>query len=288
MLAVKKISKSYGTKVVFSDVSFSLEKGQRAALVGSNGVGKSTLLKILAKLREADGGKVEINQDSSVGYMPQDMGANGSGTILQYLTQTTNLTEDELKHRAEVMMSGFSLDKVGLDRPLADLSSGQKSKIALIGILLTGIDLLLLDEPTNSLDLPALIWLEDFLLKSDVACVIVSHDRRFLDRVTDRVFELDQQTHSLKVSNGSYSEYLERKAKDRSRQKEQYRLQQEEIGRLTEQAREKKASALRGSSWQGSDSDKYLRGFKRDGPQSPVKWPRRLRSESSKWTRLSE
>ena len=264
MLAVKKISKSYGTKVVFSDVSFSLEKGQRAALVGSNGVGKSTLLKILAKLREADGGKVEINQDSSVGYMPQDMGANGSGTILQYLTQTTNLTEDELKHRAEVMMSGFSLDKVGLDRPLADLSSGQKSKIALIGILLTGIDLLLLDEPTNSLDLPALIWLEDFLLKSDVACVIVSHDRRFLDRVTDRVFELDQQTHSLKVSNGSYSEYLERKAKDRSRQKEQYRLQQEEIGRLTEQAREKKASALRGSSWQGSDSDKYLRGFKRD------------------------
>jgi ATPase subunit of ABC transporter with duplicated ATPase domains len=264
MLKVLRISKNYGTKIVFSDVSFGLEKGQKVALVGSNGIGKSTLLRILVSLEEADGGKVEINQGALVGYMPQDMGATGSGTILQYLIRTTNLTEDKLKHRAEVMMSGFSMDNVGLDRPLSDLSSGQKSKVALIGILLTGIDLLLLDEPTNNLDLPALIWLEDFLLKSDVACIIVSHDRRFLDRVTDRVFELDRQTHSLNVSNGSYSEYLERKAKDRSRQKEQYRQQQEEIGRLTEQAREKKAAATRGSRWQGSDNDKFLRGFKQD------------------------
>ncbi len=297
MLKVKKISKSYGTKVVFSDVSFSLERGQRVALVGSNGVGKTTLLKIIAGLDVAESGQVEISRGTCLGYMPQDTSMAGTETIWQYLHRVTGIAalEEELvrletglsdkaisdhyanvherydhldgyslKHRAEVMMSGFSMDNVGLDRPLSDLSSGQKSKVALIGILLTGIDLLLLDEPTNNLDLPALIWLEDFLLKSDVACIIVSHDRRFLDRVTDRVFELDRQTRLLNVSNGSYSEYLERKAKDRSRQKEQYRQQQEEISRLTEQAREKKAAATRGSRWQGSDNDKFLRGFKQD------------------------
>ena len=297
MLKVKRISKSYGTKVIFSDVSFSLERGQRAALVGSNGVGKTTLLKIIAGLDETEGGQVEISRGTCLGYMPQDTSLAGGETIWQYLHRVTGIAtlEEELvqletglsnkatgdryasirehydhldgyslKHRAEVMMSGFSMDNIGLDRPLSDLSSGQKSKVALIGILLTGIDLLLLDEPTNNLDLPALIWLEDFLLKSDVACIIVSHDRRFLDRETDQVFELDRQTHSLNVSNGSYSEYLTRRVKERDRQKEQYRQQQEEIGRLTEQAKEKKASALRGSNWQGSDSDKYLRGFKRD------------------------
>ena len=298
MLKVKNISKSYGTKVVFSDVSFGLEKGQRAALVGSNGVGKTTLLKIVAGLDETETGQVEISRGTCLGYMPQDTSLTGPETIWQYLQRVTGIASLEkelgeleaadlsdktmsdryasvrerydhldgytLKHRAEVMMSGFSMDNVGLDRPLSDLSSGQKSKVALIGILLAGIDLLLLDEPTNNLDLPALIWLEDYLLKSEAACIIVSHDRRFLDRVADRVFELNRQTHSLNVSNGSYSEYLARKLKDRVQQKEQYRQQQEEIGRLTEQAREKKASALRGSSWQGSDSDKYLRGFKRD------------------------
>lgn len=264
MLKVQKISKSYDTKIVFSDVSFGLDKGQRAALVGDNGTGKSTLLKILAGLEEADGGWIEISRGTRVGYMPQDTSLTEAETVIQYLSRLTDSKKELTKHRAEVMMSGFSMDNVGLDRPLSDLSSGQKSKVALIGILLTGIDLLLLDEPTNNLDLPALIWLEDFLLKSDVTCIIVSHDRRFLDRVTNRVFELDRQTHLLNVSNGSYSEYLERRAKDRSRQKELYRQQQEEIGRLTEQAREKKAASARGSRWQGSDNDKFLRGFKQD------------------------
>ncbi|OJI08508.1 hypothetical protein BK005_00680 [bacterium CG10_37_50] len=297
MLKVNKISKSYGTKVVFFDVSFTLGKGQRAALVGSNGVGKTTLLKIVAGLDEIDNGQIAIDRGTCFGYLPQDTSLVGTETIWHYLHRVSgvaSLEEDlanletalsdknkaeryvqirerydhldgySLKHRVEVMLSGFGMENVGLDRSLSDLSSGQKSKVALIGILLTGIDLLLLDEPTNNLDLPALIWLEDYLLKSNVACLIVSHDRRFLDRVTDRVFELDRQTHSLNVSHGSYSEYLERRVKDRNRQREQYRLQQKEIGRLTEQAREKKAAALRGSHWQGSDSDKYLRGFKRD------------------------
>jgi len=305
MLKVKNISKSYGAKVVLSDVSFGLEKGQRAALVGSNGVGKTTLLKIVAGLDEADTGQVEISRGACLGYMPQDTSVTGEETIWRYLQRVTGIASLEkelseleasnlsdqtisdhyahvreqydhldgysLKHRAEVMMSGFSLADVGLDRPLADLSSGQKSKVALIGILLTGIDLLLLDEPTNNLDLPALIWLEDYLLKSEAAVIVVSHDRRFLDRVTDRVFELDRDSRTLKVSNGSYSEYLGRRAKDRARQKEQYRLQQEEISRLTEQAREKKAAALRGANWQGSDSDKYLRGFKRDRASKSAK-----------------
>ncbi len=297
MLKVKDLSKSYGPLTVLSDVSFGLEGGQRAALVGPNGTGKSTLLKILAGLEEADGGKVEMGKSDRAGYLPQDTSLAGSETIHAYLRRVTEIDRveaemddlsdslsdptskrryDELhelyeqmdgysfEHRLEVMLGGFGLEGVGSSRPLSELSSGQKSKVVLIGILLGGADLLLLDEPTNNLDLPALIWLEDFLLKSPAACVLVSHDRRFLDKVADRIMELDWQSHSLTVTNGSYSEYLRMSAKRRERQKELYRQQQEQIERLTEQARRLKQRSAQGSRWVGSDNDKFLRGMKRD------------------------
>ncbi|MCC2631219.1 MAG: hypothetical protein K0S38_1028, partial [Candidatus Paceibacter sp.] len=139
-----------------------------------------------------------------------------------------------------------------------------KSKVALSGILLKGVDLLLLDEPTNNLDLPALIWLEDFLQKSQAACIVVSHDRRFLDRVVRKIFELDWRTRSLTITGGTYTDYLEMMARRVARQKEAYRIQQEEIGRLEEQAKDHKADALSGSRWMGTDNDKFLRGFKRE------------------------
>ena len=88
---------------------------------------------------------------------------------------------------------------------MSDLSSGQKSKVALIGILLKGVDLLLLDEPTNNLDLPALMWLEDFLKKSETTCVVVSHDRRFLDSTVKKIFELDWRTRTITTTGGTYS-----------------------------------------------------------------------------------
>jgi len=162
------------------------------------------------------------------------------------------------------MLTGFGLTEADANRTLASLSSGQKSKVGLAGILLAGADLLLLDEPTNNLDLPALIWLETFLQKSKAAAIIVSHDRRFLDIVANKIFELDWRTKTLTITNGNYSNYLVQCAKRRLRQKEAYEAQQEEIFRLSERASVLKARAQRGSQWTGSDNDKYIRGFKRD------------------------
>lgn len=297
MLQVKHIQKSYGALTVLADVSFSLVKGQKVALVGDNGTGKTTILKIIAGLIEPDSGAIELAKSTCVGYLPQDTGLSSDETISVYLRRIVGIDvleqkleslaphlEDKVKldeygdvreqyerldgyafeHRVKVMLAGFGLEHIDIDHRLSDLSSGQKSKVALAGILLKGVDLLLLDEPTNNLDLPALIWLEDFLQKSSAACIVISHDRRFLDRVVRKIFELDRHTRVLNISGGTYSDYLAMVAKRIARQKEEYRLQQEEIERLSEQAQQQKIASARGSNWWGSDNDKFLRGFKRD------------------------
>lgn len=262
MLQARHIQKSYGNLTVLADVSFSLSRGQKVALVGDNGTGKTTILKIIAGLVEPDAGKIELAKNACIGYLPQDTSLVGDETIGAYLRRIAGV--DAPEHRIKVMLAGFGLENVGIDHRLSDLSSGQKSKVALAGILLKGVDLLLLDEPTNNLDLPALIWLEDFLRKSDAACIVISHDRRFLDRVVSKIFELDRNTRVLNISGGTYTDYLAMVAKRIARQKQEYRLQQEEIQRLSEQAQQQRAASARGSNWQGSDNDKFLRGFKRD------------------------
>ncbi len=297
MLKATNIQKDYGSLTVLSGVSFSLSKGQKVALVGNNGTGKTTLLKIIAGLEQSDFGEIQISKDACIGYLPQDTGLVDTSTIREYLRHTAgvdvleeriNELSEQLdtpskvseygelrdrydrldgyafEHRMEVMLLGFGLENVELDRRVCDLSSGQKSKVVLAGILLKGVDLLLLDEPTNNLDLPALIWLEDFIKKSKAACIVVSHDRLFLDRVVRKIFEIDWNTRSLNTSGGSYSDYIAMKAKQAARQKEEYRLQQEEVERLTEQARKKRVESAKGSKWSGSDNDKFLRGFKRE------------------------
>lgn len=297
MIKATKLQKRYGASVVLADISFSLGRGQKVALVGNNGTGKTTLLKILARLEECDGGTFEINQSTCIGYLPQDTSLSEDGSISAYLRKTVGIDvlEKEIHelsaqlsdpkkaelysqsqeqyerldgyafdHRMKVMLAGFGFEDINLAQKLTDLSSGQKNKVVLAGILLKGVDLLLLDEPTNNLDLPALIWLEDFLQKTEATCLIVSHDRRFLDRVVRKIFEIDWRTRSLNITGGTYSDYLNTIAKGIIRQKENYRLQQEEIVRLNNRAREKRADAARGARFVGTDNDKFLRGFNRD------------------------
>ena len=279
-----KIHKEYGTITVLKDISFSLERGQKAGLIGYNGTGKTTLLKILAGLVEPDAGEVTVRKGAVIGYMPQDTSLVSDETIRDYVRRVSGMAtlEEQMEksseamaeyerrdgytfyHRLDVMLAGFGLTDVSSDRPINSLSSGQKSKVFMAGVLLSDPNILLLDEPTNNLDLPALIWLEDFLQRSDATCIIVSHDRLFLDRIVRKIFEIDWHIRTLNITSGRYSDYLMRKEKELARQWRDYEAQQKEIKRLEEQARKKKQEALSGSRYMGTDNDKFLRGFKRD------------------------
>lgn len=279
-----KIHKAYGTLTILEDISFSLERGQKAGLIGYNGTGKTTLLKILAGLVEPDSGEVTVRKGVVIGYMPQDTSIVSDETIRDYVRRVSGMAklEEQMEksseamaeyerrdgytfyHRLDVMLAGFGLADVSSDRLVSSLSSGQKSKVFMAGVLLFDPDVLLLDEPTNNLDLSALIWLEDFLVRSDAACIIVSHDRFFLDRIVRKIFEIDWHTRTLDITSGRYSDYLVRKEKELVRQWREHEAQQEGIERYEEQARKKKQEALSGSRYMGTDSDKFLRGFKRD------------------------
>lgn len=283
-IKANKIHKTYGTLTILENISFSLEKGQKAGLIGYNGTGKTTLLKILAGLVEPDSGEVTVRKSAVIGYMPQDTSLVSDETMRDYVRRVSGMArlEEHMEkssetmaeyerrdgytfyHRMDVMLAGFGLADVSSDRPINSLSSGQKSKVFMAGVLLSDPDILLLDEPTNNLDLPALIWLEDFLMRNKAACIIVSHDRLFLDRIVRKIFEINWHTRTLIITNGRYPDYLVRKEREMARQWREHETQQEEIKRLEEQARKKKQEALSGSRYIGTDNDKFLRGFKRD------------------------
>jgi ATPase subunit of ABC transporter with duplicated ATPase domains len=283
-LKVAHITKAYGATTILSDVSFSLERGQKVGLVGNNGTGKSTLFRILTGAVTPDSGDVTVRKGVVIGYMPQDTSLISGESVHDYLYRVSGMGELEQKlehsaealaeyerrngyafaHRVDMMLVGFGLKDVSGDRPISSLSSGQRSKVFMAGVLLADPDILLLDEPTNNLDLPALIWLEDFLARSELSCIVVSHDRCFLDRVVQKIFEINWHTRTLTVAGGTYTDYLARAQKERARQRAEHEAQQEEIQRLTESARSKKLDAAQGARFRGTDNDKFARGFKRD------------------------
>jgi ATPase subunit of ABC transporter with duplicated ATPase domains len=282
-IKAEHIHKSYGGYVILDDISFSLSGGMKVGLVGGNGSGKSTLLKIIAGQIEPDAGTIEIRRDAVVGYMPQDTSVVGEESVREYLRQTSGMarleegmgqSSDALAEyerrdgyafygRMEAVLAGFGLDGIA-DRSLNTLSSGQKSKVFMAGVLLSDPDILLLDEPTNNLDLPALLWFEQFLAGTEMTCLMVSHDQAFLDRLVRKIFEIDWMNRTLTVTNGKYTDFLERKRKGHVRQLQKFEEQREEIGRLTEAAQAKRLQSARGARYQGTDNDKFLRGFKRD------------------------
>jgi len=274
------ICKSYGAITILKDISFSLERGQKVGLVGNNGVGKSTLLKILAGIIKPDDGSVIVRKGLAISYVPQDASLITDETVYDYLrreapgkqlaTSSEMAAKDGYKdsysfdHRVELILAGFGLSKIKGNQPINFLSPGQKSKVFMAGILLSNPDLLLLDEPTNNLDLPALIWLEGFIKQLGITSIIISHDRLFLDRVVSKIFEINWHTRTLRITKGRYSDYLVQVKKERERQRREYEEQREEVKRLVKTVRVKKLKAIRGSHFQGSDHDKFQRGFKRD------------------------
>jgi ATP-binding cassette subfamily F protein 3 len=264
LLRVTNIHKDYGTEQVLQKISFVVEKGFKVALVGFNGTGKTTLLKIITGEVEADKGKVEFNKDVTVGFLPQDPDAYNKQNVFEFLQAYTGASGELFERNVEIMFAGLALPSDIKDKKIGDLSSGQKTKVFLTGLLLKKVDLMLLDEPTNNLDLPALIWLEYFLQNTKSAFMVVSHDQTFLDHVANKIYEIDWKKRTLAVSNGKYSDFLLRKQKERKRQLLDHELQKEDIGRLKVVVRDKQEKAIKGSKYQGTDNDHMLRGFRRD------------------------
>lgn len=272
MLKVKDLTKYYGEERILNRISFKIEREHKIALVGFNGVGKTTLLKILAGIENADKGKIEYEKKVTTGFLPQDPNIYNNKKVIDYLKEVYGREDnDEFRRNIEIMFSGFVLDSEIKNKKIGVLSSGQKTKIFLTAILLKKPNLLLLDEPTNNLDLPALIWLENYLKNFKSAFIVISHDKKFLSNVANKVYEINWVDKTLEISNGTYADYLERKGKELKRQELDYKLQKEDIDRLKKLAKSKQEAAAKGAKHVTNDNDHMLQGYRRNKSADSLK-----------------
>lgn len=262
MLKVRELSKSFGLFTVLDGVSFDMNLGDKVALVGENGTGKSTLLKILSCILECDSGTIEYKKDLIFAYLPQTTTHINTISVRDYFS--SRFSFETRQKELSLFLDGFGLSGVDLNRTFGELSGGQKTKCLLIALLLSDVELLFLDEPTNNLDIPSLVWLETFLRETNKTFIVISHDRKFLDAVANKVFELDKNTKKLIVRNGKYSEYLILKQKDRERESLEYTLQQEEINNIEKQIIDKKKAGEAGAKFVPPDNDKFAQGYQRN------------------------
>jgi ATPase subunit of ABC transporter with duplicated ATPase domains len=300
VLSGRRLSKSYGSAVVLTAVDVSVGPRSRLGLVGPNGIGKSTLLRILAGVETPDEGSVERAPKSlEVGWLPQEVEATPGETLQQYLARRTGvaaaeaeldrLTEamatdpdaiepytealerfmalggDDLDARAAEVCADVGLPAERLGVALADLSGGQQARAALAAILLARFDVFLLDEPTNNLDFAGLDRLERFLDGLPGGVIVVSHDRAFLDRTVTRILELQEESHRAVEYAGGWSDYIAQRELARSQQYEAFDRFKAEKSRLTERIKEQRQWAVSGVSKEKKnpkDGDKAQRDFR--------------------------
>ena len=204
-LDVQQLTKSFGSLVLFRDISFSIAEGQKVGLIAKNGTGKSTLLSILSGVEGYDGGSIIFRRDLRVGMLEQSPVFDPAESVLDACFNHKGDEEKVLK--AKQILTRLKIRD--LSQPMGELSGGQQKRVALANVLITEPDLLILDEPTNHLDLEMIEWLEGFLSRGNKTLLMVTHDRFFLDRVCSIILELDDQT--IYTYRGNYSYYLEKR-----------------------------------------------------------------------------
>ena len=269
LLICRDLQKSFGVEEIIKNVSFILESNEKAALIGVNGAGKTSVFKIITGEWVADGGEVSKAATTRIGYLPQHAKMNETATLyealdsvfepLKQLEQTIRSLEadmeglngDELEQameryarlthsyedqkgyeaqsRVRGVLTGLGFSREEWAKPLPALSGGQQTRAALGKLLLLEPELLLLDEPTNHLDIESVGWLEDYLTAYNGGLLIISHDRYFLDRVTTKTIEIENKTSA--VYGGNYSFYAKQKVVDRENKLKQYLEQQKYIRR---------------------------------------------------------
>jgi ATPase subunit of ABC transporter with duplicated ATPase domains len=299
-LAATNVSRALGERTILSNVSVTVSADTRLGVIGPNGVGKSSLLRLLAKLDQPDSGVVEVSPRTAVvGYLAQEPDRSEAEDVLGYLYRTTGvapaeaalqsaaeaLTLDErgaidtyadaLEHweaigaadldaRIARVIKELGLPKRILELSMAALSGGQAARVALAAILLSRFDVLLLDEPTNDLDFDGLSRLEQFVSGYRGGLVIVSHDREFLDRAITSVLELDEHDHTARLYRGGWSSYLDERATARRHAEEHFANYRTERQTLLERARREREWATQGvarDKRRPRDNDKAQRDF---------------------------
>ena len=267
VLACQNISKAYGVNEILNHINFHIEAKEKLAIVGINGAGKSTLLKIIMNEEEADEGQVVIGKDITVGYLAQHQNSYYDKTIYEELLsvkqnvidlqeQIRQLEQDmkhlegaeledalerytRMNHTFEMqdgysfesqitgILKGLGFEESEFNRPVSELSGGQKTRVSLGRLLLSRPDIILLDEPTNHLDLNSIAWLEGYLRSYDGAVIIVSHDRYFLDKIVTKVVEIENTQAT--IYHGNYSYYAKKREEVRLSKYRAYMNQQAEI-----------------------------------------------------------
>lgn len=269
LLSLSKVNKYFGERCLFENVSFSVEDHDKIGLIGANGTGKTTLFKSILDQDTHDGGEIFLPKSTEIGYLEQHVGINSELTVYdEVLTVYSHLRDmeekmlelsgnieagigdvsenaqklhkitEEYKERdgyvykniARASLLGLGFSEEDLDKPFSLLSGGQKTRVSLCKILLSGSNLLLLDEPTNHLDIASVEWLENFLANYKGAFIVISHDRYFLDKVTNKTFELEYQ--HLTAFDGNYSRYLKLKEENEKYIERRYENTMREIKRI--------------------------------------------------------
>ncbi len=270
MVSIDGLTVEFGGTCLFKDVSFQINEKDRIALMGKNGAGKSTMLKILAGVRQPTRGKVSAPKDCNIAYLPQHLMTEDGRTVFeeaslafshlkemekeidelnnQLATRTDYESDDYMQliekvaalsekfyaidmthfeEDVEKTLIGLGFERKDFNRQTSEFSGGWRMRIELAKLLLQNPDVLLLDEPTNHLDIESIGWLEDFIMQSGKAVVVISHDRKFVDNITTRTIEIMcQRIYDYKVN---YSQYLELRKERRAQQQKQYEEQQKMI-----------------------------------------------------------
>ncbi len=270
MISVENIAVEFGGTTLFKDISFQINEKDRIALMGKNGAGKSTMLKILAGVRQPTRGNVAVPKDCTVAYLPQHLMTEDGRTVFEETSlafahlRETEKEIDEINHQLEIRtdyesdeymaliekvstlsekfyaidmthfeedvektLLGLGFERTDFDRQTSEFSGGWRMRIELAKLLLKNPDVLLLDEPTNHLDIESIGWLEEFIMNSGKAVVVISHDRKFVDSITTRTIEVTMGR--IYDYRATYSHYLELRKERREQQQKQYEEQQKMI-----------------------------------------------------------
>ncbi len=295
ILSVSQLKKSYGARVILDDVTFLLNRTDRVALVGENGVGKTTLSRILLGQETYESGVVQVTPKAEIGYLPQEISFGHALTVRAYVEQAmgaldqlrqqmqqieqqmaspdgdlTHLLEHygvlqdefqqrggyDLEYRLEQVFDGLKISHLDLARVVGTLSGGEKTRVAMAALLLRSPDVLILDEPTNHLDFAAMDWLETYLTSYPHTLMMISHDRRFINKVVNKIIELSPLTRSATVYHGNYDAYMTERERQYQKDLAAFEAHREEKKRLQNLMKVQAHST--GSRSKPSDGDKLL------------------------------